>query len=93
MFFSTNGVIETHREFWRQYRGARDFVEEKEPVVDGVVRDITIDSLTEFIQRVKEGRPENTAATAVDSTLTCIMGRMATDGRREVTWEQMLKSA
>ena len=93
MFFSTNGVIETHREFWRHYRGPRDVVEEKEPVVNGVVRDITIDSLSEFIQRIKEGRPENAAATAVDSTLTCIMGRMATDGRREVTWEEMLKSA
>ncbi len=93
MFFSTNGVIETHREFWRHYRGPRDFVEENEPLVNGKVRDITIDALSEFIQRVKEGRPENTAATAVDSTLTCIMGRMATDGRREVTWEEMMKSA
>jgi myo-inositol 2-dehydrogenase / D-chiro-inositol 1-dehydrogenase len=93
MIFGTNEVLETHREFWRRYRGKSDVVEEKEPVVNGVVRDITIDSLTEFVQRVKEGRPENTAATAVDSTLTCIMGRMATDGRREVTWEQMLKSA
>jgi predicted dehydrogenase len=93
MFFSNKGVIETHREFWRNYRGPGDMVEEKEPIVNGAVRDITIDSLSEFIQRVKEGRPENTAATAVDSTLTCIMGRMATDTRREVTWEQMLKSA
>lgn len=93
MMFSASGVIETHREFWRHYRGPGDFVEEKEPVVNGKVRDITIDSLSEFIQRVKEGRPENTAATAVDSTLTCIMGRMATDGRREVTWEEMMKSA
>jgi len=93
MFFSTKGVIETHREFWREYRGPNDMVEEKEPIIDGRPRDITIDSLSEFIQRVKEGRPENTAATAVNSTLTCIMGRMATDGRHEVTWEQMIKSA
>jgi predicted dehydrogenase len=93
MFFGTTGVIETHREFWRHYRSRTDIVEEKEPLVNGVPRDITIDSLTEFIQRIREGRPENTAATAVDSTLTCIMGRMAQDGRKEVTWEEMLKTA
>jgi predicted dehydrogenase len=93
MFFGTTGVIETRREGWRHLRSRTDIVEEKEPVVNGVARDITIDSLTEFIQRIRDGKPENTAATAVESTLTCIMGRMATDGRREVTWEEMLKSA
>jgi predicted dehydrogenase len=93
MFFGTTGVIETHREFWRHLRGPGDVLEEKEPLVNGVPRDITIDSLTEFITRIREGRPENTAATAVDSTLTCILGRMAQDGRREVTWDEMLKTA
>jgi myo-inositol 2-dehydrogenase/D-chiro-inositol 1-dehydrogenase len=93
MFFGSETVIETHREFWRHYRGRTDFMEEKEPMINGAVRDITIDSLSEFIQRVKDGKPENTAATAVDSTLTCIMGRMATDTRHEVTWEEMMKSA
>jgi hypothetical protein len=93
MFFGTTGVIETHREFWRHYRSRTDILEEKEPVVNGVVRDITIDSLTEFIQRIQEHRPENTAQTAVESTLTCIMGRMAQYGRKEVTWDEMLKSA
>ena len=93
MFFGTTGVIETHREFWRHHRSRTDIAEEKEPVVNGVVRDITIDSLTEFITRIQEGRPENTAMTAVESTLTCIMGRMAQYGRKEVTWEEMMKSA
>jgi predicted dehydrogenase len=92
MIFSTRGVIETHREFWRHYRGSGDIAEEKEPVLNGKVRDITIDALSGFIRRVKEGHPQNTAATAVDSTLTCIMGRMATDARREVSWEEMLKT-
>jgi myo-inositol 2-dehydrogenase / D-chiro-inositol 1-dehydrogenase len=93
MFFSANGVIETHREFWRHYKGRNDFADENEPVFKGVVRDITIDSLGEFIQRIREGRPENTAHAAVESTLTCIMGRMATEARREVAWDEMMKSA
>lgn len=93
MFFGTTGVIETHREYWRHHRGPGDSVQEKEPVVNGAARDITIDALTEFIQRIRDNRPENAARTAVDATLTCIMGRMATDGRKEVTWEEMMKSA
>jgi myo-inositol 2-dehydrogenase/D-chiro-inositol 1-dehydrogenase len=87
-FFGETGVIETHREFWRHYRGAGDVVEEKEQR-----KDITSNALEEFIRRVREGKPENTAHSAAESTLTAIMGRMATDARHEVTWDQMMKSA
>jgi predicted dehydrogenase len=86
-FFGETGVIETHREYWRHYRGANDILTEKEP------REITIDALEEFIRRIQEGRPENAAIAAAESTLTAIMGRMAVDLRREVTWEEMMKSA
>ncbi len=87
-FFGQTGVIETHREFWRHYRGANDIVTENEKRPD-----ITSDALEEFIQRIKDGKPQNTAQSGAESTLTAIMGRMATDARREVTWEEMLKSA
>lgn len=86
-FFGERGVIETHRQYWRHYRGAGDIVTEKEP------REITIDALQEFIQRIREGRPENAGVSGGESTLTAIMGRMAVDLRREVTWEEMMKSA
>jgi len=86
-FFGDKGMVETHREFWRHYRGKDDFVEEKAP------RDITIDALTEFIQRIRDGKPANAAMTGAESTLTAILGRMAVDQRREVTWEEMMKSA
>ena len=55
--------------------------------------DITIDALEEFVQRIQQKRPENVAMNAAESTLTAIMGRMAVDLRREVTWEEMMKSA
>ena len=87
-FFGETGVVETHREFWRHYRGARDIVEEKE-----LLPDITINSLREFIDRVQKGKPQNAAHEAAESTLTAIMGRMATDERRVVTWDEMMKSA
>lgn len=86
-FFGETGVIETRREFWRHYRSDTDVLEEKAP------REITIDALEEFIRRIQEGKPENTAAAAAESTLTAIMGRMAVDVRREVTWDEMMRSA
>jgi predicted dehydrogenase len=86
-FFGMNGMIETRREFWRHHRGPNDVVEEKAP------REITIDALEEFIRRIREGKPENAAMTGAESTLTAILGRMAVDERREVTWEEMMKSA
>ena len=85
-FFGQTGVIETHRQYWRHYRGPDDTVTEKAP------REITIDALAEFIRRIQDGRPENTAVIAAESTLTAIMGRMATDLKREVTWDEMVKS-
>lgn len=86
-FFGETGLIETRRELWRHYRSNTDVLEEKAP------REITIDALEEFIRRIKEGQPENTAATAAESTLTAIMGRMAVDARHEVTWDEMMRSA
>jgi myo-inositol 2-dehydrogenase/D-chiro-inositol 1-dehydrogenase len=86
-FFGDTGVIETRREFWRHYRSNTDVVEEKAP------REITIDALEEFIHRIQQRKPENTAATAAESTLTAIMGRMAVDARHEVSWDEMMHSA
>jgi len=85
-FFGATGVIETAREYWTHYRGRNDTVTEKEP------RDITIDAIEEFLTRVIEGKPENTAISAAETTLTSLMGRMALDLRREVTWEEVMRS-
>jgi hypothetical protein len=46
-----------------------------------------------FITRVLEGKTENVGVRGAESTLTAIMGRMAIDKRREVTWEEMMKSS
>ncbi|MGD0778699.1 MAG: Gfo/Idh/MocA family oxidoreductase [Candidatus Solibacter sp.] len=85
-FFGANSVIETAREYWTHYRGKGDVVTEKSP------REITIDSLADFVQRIAEGRPDNSGVRAAESTLTAIMGRMAIDQKREVTWEEMMRS-
>ena len=85
-FFGASGVVETAREYWTHHRDRNDAVTEKEP------RDITIDAIQEFVRRIREGKPENTGVRAAESTLTAILGRTAIDLRREVTWEEMMKS-
>jgi myo-inositol 2-dehydrogenase / D-chiro-inositol 1-dehydrogenase len=85
-FFGANAAVETAREYWTHYRGKSDTVTEQEP------REITAEAVEEFVARIAGNRPINTADSAVESTLTAILGRTAIYGRREVTWEEMLKS-
>ena len=84
-FIGANGVIETAREYWT-YNLGKGQVTEKSP------RDITVDALEEFVRRIAEGKPDNTGVRSAESTLTAVMGRMAIDLRREVTWEEMMAS-
>ncbi len=85
-FFGPKGMIETSENHWRHFRTRGDETIEKSP------RNISIDSVAEFVSRIAEGKPENTAVRGAESTLTAILGRMAMDARREVTWDEMMKT-
>ncbi len=84
-FFGTNGMIETSELHWRHYRGrGNDTLEKSE-------RSTTMDAMESFVQRITEGKPENTGVRGAESTLTAILGRMAMDARGEVSWDDMMK--
>ena len=85
-FFGEKGGIETASEYWKHFRSRDDIVTEESP------RSVSIDSIDEFVTRIAEGRPENVGVRGVETTLTAIMGRMAMDLKREVTWEEMWNS-
>jgi myo-inositol 2-dehydrogenase/D-chiro-inositol 1-dehydrogenase len=85
-YIGDNGFIETAREYWTYNTGTG-------PVTEKSGQDITVDALQEFVRRITEGKPENAGVRAAESTLTCILGQMAIDRRREVTWDEMMKSA
>ena len=85
-FFGKSGVIETSENHWRHFRGPRQETVEQSP------RNITIDSVAAFVQRISDGKPENTGVRGAESTLTAILGRMAMDRRREVTWDEMMNA-
>jgi hypothetical protein len=46
-----------------------------------------------FFTSIIESKPHNMAQIAADATLTSILGRMAYQTKREVTWDEMLRSA
>ena len=85
-FFGETGVIETSENHWRHFRAPGQETVEKSP------RNIVIDSVSAFVRRIQDGKPENTGVRGAESTLTAILGRMAMDLRHEVTWEEMMKS-
>jgi myo-inositol 2-dehydrogenase / D-chiro-inositol 1-dehydrogenase len=85
-FFGPGGAIETSELHWKHFRTRDDVTTEKSP------RNIVTDALDEFVKRIAENRPENTAVRGAESTLSAILGMMAMDLRREVTWEEMMKS-
>jgi len=85
-FWGPNGMIETSENHWRHFKARGQETTEKSP------HNISIDSVSEFITRVATGKPENSAIRGAESTLTAILGRMAMDARREITWEEMMKS-
>jgi myo-inositol 2-dehydrogenase/D-chiro-inositol 1-dehydrogenase len=83
-FFGSTGMIETSENHWRHFRGPHEETVEKSP------RNITIDSVAAFVKRISDGTPENTGVRGAESTLTAILGRMAMERRREVTWDEMM---
>lgn len=85
-FFGTQGVLETHREYYKWDRGDGPIIKV------GSKREITADAVEGFLDKVLAGKPENMAFSACESTFTSILGRMAIDAKREVTWENMMRS-
>lgn len=85
-FFGEKAMVETSENHIRYVYSSTNEKIEKMP------RNMTIDAVDEFVKRIVERRPENTAIRGAESTLTAILGRMSMDARREVTWDEMMKS-
>jgi predicted dehydrogenase len=85
-YIGDNGFIETAREYWTYNTGGG-------PITEKAGHEITIDALTQFVDNVTSGKPENVGVRAAESTLTSILGQMAIDKKREVTWDEMMRSA
>ncbi len=85
-FFGTEGTVETHRKYYRLSKPGQKMVQ-----VDSK-REITIDAIERFVTHIVENKPENNAQWVGESTLTSLLGRMAIDTGRRITWEELLQS-
>lgn len=61
-------------------------------VTDQIYRAGAVANIVDFHASIMSGAYVNNIDESAQSTLTCILGRMAAYGRREVTWEEMLAS-
>ena len=85
--FGTEGVLTVTRQYYEWFRG-RDTIQR----VDSQ-RDVTIDAVQLFVDRVVDGQPANEALSAAESTLTSLLGRMAIESGSRVTWDDLMESA
>lgn len=99
-FFGPKGVIETARTYYKLHgpipaaRLANDDKLEDTSLIRKVPskREITIDAVEAFYTSIVSGKPYNMSQEAGISTMTSILGRMAYEFRREITWEEMLRT-
>jgi myo-inositol 2-dehydrogenase / D-chiro-inositol 1-dehydrogenase len=99
-FFGSLGVIETARTYYKwhslkqssPYKHADDLSDKSLLEQVESKREITIDAVEAFFTSIVERRPYGMAQIAADSTLTSLLGRMAYELRREVSWEELLRS-
>lgn len=89
-FFGDKGAIEVARTYF-SYMAAGQ--KGKEMARQESKREITNDAVEAFFKAIADGKPFSMARDACDSTFTSLLGRMACEKRREITWDEMLKSA
>ncbi len=90
--FGIGGCADTH------YGGlVRILSREKDKAWMGAEKDDTfkggcVTNIKDFVASIRGGKPINNAATAVESNLSGILGRMAAYQERTVSWDEMMDS-
>jgi predicted dehydrogenase len=99
--YGSKGMIETSRSYFKlhgpesdwRFPNADDLRDRSLIEKQDSKREITIDAVEAFFKSIVEKKPFHMWKTSGESTLTAILGRMAVDRKREVTWDEMMKSA
>ncbi len=99
-FYGSAGMLETARTYYKlhgpiansPYKNADDLTDSSLIERRNSKREITIDAVEAFFTSIREQAPYNLAQAAADATLAAILGRLAYQQKREVTWDEMLKS-
>ncbi|MCW5978400.1 MAG: Gfo/Idh/MocA family oxidoreductase [Bryobacteraceae bacterium] len=99
-FFGSKGMLETARTYFSWHgptvtsplKNADDLRDRSLIQKVESKREITIDAIEAFFTSIVDKKPYSIAMEAADSTFTALLGRMAYEYGREVTWEEMLRS-
>ena len=88
-FFGTKGVLTTSRSGFAIYHEGS-----LEPAVERKTKgDITVDLVARFVDAIQGKAPAvNMAQESAESTLTAIMGRIAYETERIVTWDELVQA-
>jgi predicted dehydrogenase len=99
-FYGPKGLLETSRVYYKlhgpggdwRYPNADDLRDRSLLEKRDSAREITIDAVEAFFKSIVEKKPIHMWKTSGESTLTAILGRMAIELKREVTWDEMMHS-
>ncbi|HSB12817.1 MAG TPA: Gfo/Idh/MocA family oxidoreductase [Bryobacteraceae bacterium] len=99
--FGSKGLLETSRSYYKlhgpegnwRYPNADDLRDRSLIEKRDSAREITIDAVEAFFKSIVEKKPYHMWKTSAESTLTALLGQMAVEKRREVTWDELLRSA
>ena len=100
-FFGSKGMLETSRSYMKlhgmtpdvRFKSADDLRDTSLMEKEESKADITNEATMAFFKGILAGERYDMTKTSIESTLTAILGRMAIETKREVTWEEMLRSA
>lgn len=98
-FFGSQGMLETARTYYKWHgpiktaplRNADDLADRSLIERAESKREITIDAVEAFFGSIVDRKPHNMTKAAVEATLTSLLGRMAYERKREVTWAEMVQ--
>ncbi len=99
--YGSKGLLEVSRSYYKlhgpegnwRYPNADDLRDRSLIERQDSKREITIDAVEAFFKSIVGKTPYHMWKTSGESTLTAILARMAVEKKREVTWDEMMRSA
>ncbi len=100
-FYGSKAMLETSRWYMKlhgmtpnvRYKSADDLRDTSLMEKEDSAKDITGEATKVFFDRIQQNQSLDMTKTSIESTLTAILGRMAIETKREVTWDEMMRSA
>jgi hypothetical protein len=76
-----------------RYKSADDLRDKSLMEKEDSASDITGEATAEFFKGIANGEALDMTKSSINSTLTALMGKMAIETKREITWTDLMKSA